>query len=117
MISEFKPAISLEFFPPRDIAAQEKLVRTAKQLLAVRPVYVSVTFGAGGSTRAGTADTVQLLQNLGYDAAPHLSCIGSTRAILGAILDDYRARGIRRIVALRSEEHTSELQSPMHNPY
>jgi len=95
--------ISLEFFPPRDIAAQEKLVRTAKQLLAVRPVYVSVTFGAGGSTRAGTADTVQLLQNLGYDAAPHLSCIGATRDVLGEILDDYRARGIRRIVALRGD--------------
>lgn len=98
-----KRPISLEFFPPRDIAAQEKLTRTAKQLLVVQPAYVSVTFGAGGSTRAGTTDTVQLLQNLGYDAAPHLSCVGSTRATLAEILDDYRARGIRRIVALRGD--------------
>jgi len=98
-----KQAISLEFFPPRDIAAQEKLVRSAKQLLALAPAYVSVTFGAGGSTRTGTADTVRMLQNLGCDAAPHLSCIGSTRAVLADILDAYRSQGIRRIVALRGD--------------
>ncbi len=96
-------AISLEFFPPRDTAAQEKLVRSAKQLLALEPAYVSVTFGAGGSTRTGTADTVRLLQNLGCDAAPHLSCIGATRAVLGDILDAYREQGVRRIVALRGD--------------
>ncbi|PLC49328.1 methylenetetrahydrofolate reductase [NAD(P)H] [Pollutimonas subterranea] len=96
-------AISLEFFPPRDTAAQEKLVRSAKQLLALEPAYVSVTFGAGGSTRSGTADTVRLLQNLGCDAAPHLSCIGATRAVLGEILDAYREQGVRRIVALRGD--------------
>ena len=98
-----KHAISLEFFPPRDIAAQEKLVRSAKQLLALQPSYVSVTFGAGGSTRSGTADTIRLMQNLGYDAAPHLSCIGSSRKVLTEILDAYRAAGIRRIVALRGD--------------
>lgn len=65
--------LSLEFFPPRDIAAQEKLVRSAKQLLALQPDYVSVTFGAGGSTRAGTVDTVRMLQNLGCETAPHIS--------------------------------------------
>jgi methylenetetrahydrofolate reductase (NADPH) len=96
-------SISLEFFPPRDIAAQEKLVRSAKQLLALHPSYVSVTFGAGGSTRSGTADTVSLMQNLGCEAAPHLSCIGSSRAVLTEILDAYRAAGIRRIVALRGD--------------
>ena len=95
--------ISLEFFPPRDIAAQERLVRSAKRLAALRPAYVSVTFGAGGSTRTGTADTVQMLQNLGVDVAPHLSCIGATHADLRVILDDYRARGIRRLVALRGD--------------
>ncbi len=98
-----KKAISLEFFPPRDTAAQEKLLRSAKQLLALYPSYVSVTFGAGGSTRSGTADTVRLLQNLGCEAAPHLSCIGATRAILADILDAYREQGIRRIVALRGD--------------
>lgn len=97
------PAVSLEFFPPRDIAAQEKLVRSAKQLLALRPSYVSVTFGAGGSTRSGTADTVRMMQNLGCDAAPHLSCIGSSRAVLAEILDAYKASGVRRIVVLRGD--------------
>ncbi|MVW79375.1 methylenetetrahydrofolate reductase [NAD(P)H] [Bordetella sp. 02P26C-1] len=96
-------ALSLEFFPPRDIAAQERLVRTAKQLLAIQPRYVSVTFGAGGSTRAGTADTVRMLQNLGCDAAPHLSCIGSTRQDLRQILTAYRDQGVRRLVALRGD--------------
>ncbi|CAM5531189.1 methylenetetrahydrofolate reductase [NAD(P)H] [Eoetvoesiella caeni] len=96
-------AISLEFFPPRDIAAQEKLVRSAKQLLALQPEYVSVTFGAGGSTRSGTVDTVRMMQNLGFDAAPHLSCIGATRAMLAEILDGYRQQGVRRIVALRGD--------------
>lgn len=95
--------VSLEFFPPRDIAAQEKLVRSAKQLLAMEPAYVSVTFGAGGSTRSGTTETVSMLKNLGCDAAPHLSCIGSTKAFLADTLDAYRTLGIKRIVALRGD--------------
>ena len=94
---------SLEFFPPRDIAAQEKLVRNAKQMQALRPDYVSVTFGAGGSTRSGTVETVQMLQNLGFDTAPHLSCIGASRAGLAELLDAYKAQGVRRIVALRGD--------------
>ena len=77
MTQSSSPAFSLEFFPPRDIAAQERLVRAAKQMLAIQPRYVSVTFGAGGSTRAGTAETVRTLANMGCDAAPHLSCIGA----------------------------------------
>ena len=94
---------SLEFFPPRDIAAQEKLVRSAKQLLALRPDYVSVTFGAGGSTRNGTVETVRLMQNLGFDIAPHLSCVGANKAELAELLDGYRDQGVRRIVALRGD--------------
>ncbi len=98
-----KSILSLEYFPPRDIAAQERLVRSAKRLAALNPAYVSVTFGAGGSTRTGTLDTVQMLRNLGTDVAPHLSCIGATRADLHAILDNYRNRGIRRLVTLRGD--------------
>ncbi|WP_397476292.1 methylenetetrahydrofolate reductase [NAD(P)H] [Pusillimonas sp.] len=94
---------SLEFFPPRDNAAQEKLIRSAKQLEALQPGYVSVTFGAGGSTRSGTADAVGILQKLGFDAAPHLSCIGATRAVLADILQAYKQQGVRRIVALRGD--------------
>lgn len=98
-----KKVVSLEFFPPRDAAAQEKLAESARKLLALRPAYVSVTFGAGGSTRTGTADTVRMMQKLGCEAAPHLSCIGSARAVLGNILDSYREQGVRRIVALRGD--------------
>jgi len=97
------PALSLEFFPPRDLAAQERLVRAAKQMLAMHPRYVSVTFGAGGSTREGTAATVETLRNLGCDAAPHLSCIGASRASLREILAAYRAAGVTRLVALRGD--------------
>ncbi|KDD21662.1 methylenetetrahydrofolate reductase [NAD(P)H] [Bordetella bronchiseptica] len=103
MTQSTAPAFSLEFFPPRDIAAQERLVRAAKQMLAIQPRYVSVTFGAGGSTRAGTADTVRTLRNLGCDAAPHLSCIGATRDQLRDILAAYREQGVRRLVALRGD--------------
>lgn len=95
--------LSLEFFPPRDIAAQERLTRSTKQLLALNPEYVSVTFGAGGSTRSGTIETVRLMHNLGCDAAPHLSCVGSSREFLSDTLDTYRDMGIRRVVALRGD--------------
>jgi methylenetetrahydrofolate reductase (NADPH) len=97
------PAFSLEFFPPRDIAGQERLMRAAKQMLAMHPRYVSVTFGAGGSTREGTAGTVRTLRNLGVPAAPHLSCVGATRDDLRAILAAYREDGVRQVVALRGD--------------
>lgn len=103
MNNKQKPALSLEFFPPRDIAAQERLVRAAKQMLAIQPKYVSVTFGAGGSTREGTAGTVRTLSNMGCDAAPHLSCMGSTRDQLRDILSAYQAEGVHRVVALRGD--------------
>ena len=98
-----KTAFSLEFFPPRDIAAQERLVRVTKQLLAIQPTYVSVTFGAGGSTREGTAGTVRTLANMGCDAAPHLSCVGASRAQLSEILQTYKDLGVRCLVALRGD--------------
>lgn len=98
-----KQTLSLEFFPPRDTAAQEKLVRSAKTLQSLHPAYVSVTFGAGGSTRSGTSDTVRTLQNLGLDVAPHLSCMGAGREELTQLLDEYQQVGVKRIVALRGD--------------
>ena len=95
MSESTSPAFSLEFFP-RDLAGQERLVRAAKQMLAIQPKYVSVTFGAGGSTRAGTADAVRTLRNLGCDAAPHLSCVGASRQDLRDILQAYKNEGVRR---------------------
>jgi methylenetetrahydrofolate reductase (NADPH) len=97
------PIFSLEFFPPRDIAAQERLVRTAKQLQAVGANYASVTFGAGGSTRSGTLSAVDILQRLGYNVAPHLSCVASSNENLRDILAAYQKAGIKRLVALRGD--------------
>jgi hypothetical protein len=94
---------SLEFFPPRDAAAQERLVAGARRMLVMRPQYVSVTFGAGGSTREGTLETVRTMRELGCDATPHLACIGSSREELRALLHHYQESGIRRIVALRGD--------------
>lgn len=96
-------AFSLEFFPPRDEAGQARLADAIGQLAFIEPGYVSVTFGAGGTTRDGTMETVQFLKRQGFDAAPHLSCIGSTRSQLRDLLDQYKAEGVRRIVALRGD--------------
>ena len=103
MTSSVAPVFSLEFFPPRDDAAKQRLVAGAKQMLVIDPHYCSVTFGAGGSTRDGTLDTVRVLREMGRDAAPHLSCIGSSRDELKALLQLYRQEGVRRIVALRGD--------------
>jgi methylenetetrahydrofolate reductase (NADPH) len=101
--SSAAPTFSVEFFPPRDMAGGERMIRTAKQLHALRPTHASITFGAGGSTREGTLAAINVLKNLGYDVAPHLSCIGSTTESLRDMLEHYRAAGIRRLVALRGD--------------
>ncbi len=94
---------SFEFFPPRTPAGKEKLRATWQQLGLLKPKFFSVTFGAGGSTQAGTLDTVLEIGRAGFEAAPHLSCVASTRAEIGAILEQYKAAGIRHIVALRGD--------------
>lgn len=94
---------SFEFFPPKTPEGAEKLRATRVTLGRLRPSFFSVTFGAGGSTREGTFDTVIEIQQEGYQAAPHLSCLGSARQSLGALLVEYKARGIKRLVALRGD--------------
>lgn len=98
-----KPIFSFEFFPPQTPEGAERLAATRKQLEKLNPEFFSVTFGAGGSTRDRTLETVQQIKAEGYTAAPHLSCIGSTRENIRAILDTYRNLGISRIVALRGD--------------
>jgi methylenetetrahydrofolate reductase (NADPH) len=95
--------ISFEFFPPKTSEGVEKLRATRGQLARLKPKFVSVTFGAGGSTQEGTLDTVLEMVKDGLEAAPHLSCIGSSKNDLRAILERYRANGIRHIVALRGD--------------
>ncbi|WP_233883272.1 methylenetetrahydrofolate reductase [NAD(P)H] [Paraburkholderia flagellata] len=95
--------LSFEFFPPKTPDGVEKLRATRAQLATLKPKFVSVTFGAGGSTQQGTLDTVVDIAKDGIEAAPHLSCIGSSKESLRAILGEYRSHGIRHIVALRGD--------------
>ncbi len=94
---------SFELFPPKTEAGMEKLRAAVHRLNAVAPEYFSVTYGAGGSTRERTFETVEWLVSQGIDAAPHLSCIGSGREEISGILNHYREIGIKRIVALRGD--------------
>jgi len=102
-MTERKQTFSFEFFPPRSAEGMSKLRTTRQQLAQFKPEFFSVTFGAGGTTREGTLATVLEIRNEGYAAAPHLSCIGSTRDNIRAILNEYRNHGIRHIVALRGD--------------
>jgi len=94
---------SLEFFPPRTPEGVEKLRAARRQLAQLEPAFCSVTFGAGGSTREGTLETVLEIRAEGVAAAPHISCVGSTREDLAEVLARYRAHGIRHLVALRGD--------------
>ncbi|MDE2429977.1 MAG: methylenetetrahydrofolate reductase [NAD(P)H] [Burkholderiales bacterium] len=94
---------SIEFFPPKTAEGTEKLRVTRAKLAALQPKYFSVTFGAGGTTQQGTLDTVVEIRQEGYDAAPHLSCVGGTKASIRQILQQYQAHDIRRLVALRGD--------------
>ena len=95
--------ISFEFFPPQTSEGMEKLKQARLQLAALKPEFFSVTFGAGGSTRDRTLETVTQIKAEGFEAAPHLSCVASTRENIKAILKTYRDAGIKRIVALRGD--------------
>ncbi|MCW5299484.1 methylenetetrahydrofolate reductase [NAD(P)H] [Herbaspirillum lusitanum] len=94
---------SIEFFPPKTPEGTEKLRATRAKLAALQPKYFSVTFGAGGSTQQGTLDTVLEIMREGHVAAPHLSCIGSSRDALRDILTEYKSHGIKKLVALRGD--------------
>lgn len=94
---------SIEFFPPKTPEGTEKLRATRARLAELQPKYFSVTFGAGGSTQQGTLDTVLEIMREGHVAAPHLSCIGSSRDALRDILTEYKSHGIKKLVALRGD--------------
>ena len=100
---QFKRRFSFEFFPPKTDQGKEKLQVVRDQLAEVNPDFFSVTFGAGGSTRDRTIETVLSLHKQGISTAPHLSCVGGTRAEIGELLDVYKENGINRIVALRGD--------------
>lgn len=95
---------SFEFFPPKTGEGVENLRKTRDRLARLKPRFFSVTFGAGGSTRERTFETVrEIQQESGIEASPHLSCIGSTRQSIREILDTYRKENIHHLVALRGD--------------
>jgi methylenetetrahydrofolate reductase (NADPH) len=95
--------LSFEFFPPNTPVGSEKLKTVVQELATVHPEFFSVTYGAGGATRDKTLATVSAIAAQGFEAAPHLSCVGSTRDGISEILATYRAQNIRRLVALRGD--------------
>lgn len=95
--------ISLEFFPPKTPEGAAKLRAVRQQLYVLKPEFCSVTYGAGGSTRSGTFDTVQEILQEGVDAASHFSCIGATRATVREQLQQLQGMGVKRLVALRGD--------------
>ena len=99
----FEKTFSFEFFPPKTDKGVENLRQTREELGKLNPKYFSVTFGAGGSTQEGTYETVVGIKEAGFDAAPHLSCIGSTKDGIRELLNRYIDKGIKHIVALRGD--------------
>jgi len=99
-----RPFFSFEFFPPKDEAAHAHLLETIEALRPLRPAFVSVTWGAGGSTRARTLEICKQIRNeIGLDPMAHVTCVGSTRADLRNIFNDLEAAGIENIMALRGD--------------
>jgi len=100
---KYPQQFSFEFYPPKTEEGAANLQKVHRKLAERNPDFFSVTFGAGGSTRDKTFDTVLDIQAKGIAAAPHLSCVASTKANIRAILKDYQEKGIAKIVALRGD--------------
>jgi methylenetetrahydrofolate reductase (NADPH) len=98
-----KKNFSFELFPPKTAQGMEKLQTNVTQLNQLKPQYFSVTYGAGGSTQERTFATVDWLVSQGIESAPHMSCVGSQAEEIDALLQRYKAQGVRRIVALRGD--------------
>ena len=104
LIASRRPSFSFEFFPPKDDAGVEALLHTMRELRPLDPAFVSVTYGAGGSTRARTVELVKRLEGeVGIHAMAHFSCVGSTRDELVQVLGEMQAVGIRSVLALRGD--------------
>lgn len=102
-VSQQTPTYSVELFPPKTPEGMEKLKLEIAQLNSASPGYFSVTYGAGGSTRERTFETVDWLRRHDIETAPHIACVGSARAEIREIIGRYREQGIRRLVALRGD--------------
>jgi methylenetetrahydrofolate reductase (NADPH) len=104
-----KPLFSVEFFPPKDDAGGERMLETAKQIQPHNPDFVSITYGAGGGTRATTMRYARLLkEEHGFEVMPHLTCVGHTRDELLEILEEFAEAGFRNVMALRGDPPKGE---------
>ena len=104
ILEKVRPSFSFEFFPPKDNEGFNKLFTTITQLKPCQPTYVSVTFGAGGSTRTKTIDLVGRIKNeIGLESMAHLTCVGSDKEYIAAILDTLQEQGIQNVLALRGD--------------
>ncbi|MDD2832760.1 MAG: methylenetetrahydrofolate reductase [NAD(P)H] [Methylotenera sp.] len=103
--------VSFEFFPPKTSEGVDKLREARTQLARFNPEFFSVTFGAGGSTRDRTMDTVLEIQQEGFQAAPHISCISSSKAEIRDLLQAYQSHGIKRLVTLRGDVPSGEVSA------
>jgi methylenetetrahydrofolate reductase (NADPH) len=104
-----RPAFSFEFFPPKDPAGVDRLFETVARLRAYEPAYVSVTYGAGGSTRRLTVELVRRIKReAGLEAMAHLTCVGATRDELAGVLDELKEGGIDNVIALRGDPPKGE---------
>jgi methylenetetrahydrofolate reductase (NADH) len=109
IITERRPTFSIEFFPPKTPEATDELYETARALRELEPDFVSVTYGAGGSTRDGTVEiTTALKDDLGFETMAHLSCVGETTEGLATTLDLIEAAGIENVFALRGDPPRGE---------
>jgi methylenetetrahydrofolate reductase (NADPH) len=104
-----KTSFSFEFFPPKTAEGIANLRQARTQLAEFSPEFFSVTFGAGGSTRDRTMDTVVEIQGEGSEAAPHISCISSSKQEIRELLQAYQAKGIKRLVTLRGDIPSGEV--------
>jgi len=104
LLSRKQPLLSVEFFPPKSAESVDKLLKAAQVISASRPDFVSVTYGAGGSTRDLSATVSKRMKDdVGLQVMPHFTCVGSTREELGEIVDEFYDEGYRNIMALRGD--------------
>jgi len=109
LIDERAPTLSFEFFPPKDDIGFWDLYRTVESLKPLAPAYVSVTYGAGGSTRRRTIELVERIKSdIGIESMAHLTCLGATRAELAVVIDDLKKHGIDNVLALRGDPPEGE---------
>jgi methylenetetrahydrofolate reductase (NADPH) len=104
ILSKKELTISFEYFPPKTAEGEDQLMETVHSLRPFNPSYVSITYGAGGSTREGTRRVVKrVMEETGLTTMPHLTCVGSTKEDIRGILEDYRGIGVENILALRGD--------------